>query len=94
MTRDGITRKVSRKIGCSCWTAKEFLDTILAAMIETLAKDGQIKLRDFGTFTVVRRAPRLGRDLADTSKSIQIPARLGVKFLASPKLKQAIRKAK
>jgi nucleoid DNA-binding protein len=85
---------MAKVIGCPQRIAKQFLDTALRAMTVELVRSGQIKFRDFGTFMVVKRASRLGRNLTDPSKSVRIPARLGVRFTASPKLTKAVRKGR
>jgi integration host factor subunit beta len=46
--------------------------TILSAMNEAMARGHRIEIRGFGSFTVVHRAPRQGRN-PRTGESVQIP---------------------
>lgn len=63
------------------------------AMIDTitnaLQNGKEVQLLGFGTFSVVERAARKGRNLR-TNKSIDIPARKVPKFVAGKNLKDVV----
>jgi integration host factor subunit alpha len=54
-----------------------------------MRRTGEIKLRDFGHFTVSRKAPGPGRN-PRTGEKVPIEARHVVRFRASPTLKSAV----
>ena len=59
-----------------------FLDSIKALV---LREGGRLQLREFGSFEVVKRAPRMGRN-PKTGEQVPVPARLNIRFRASEKL--------
>ncbi len=65
--------------------ARELVDVVILALSEALAMEGRVVLSGFGTFKVVERKPRLGRDIA-RGKQVQVPSRRGIVFVSSRKL--------
>lgn len=63
-----------------------FLDTI----IDALASDDRLELRDFGTFKVLECKSRMGRN-PRTGASIKVPPRRRVSFKMGRVMKQRIR---
>ena len=51
------------------------------AIIETLATEGRVELRNFGAFAVKRRKARAGRN-PRTGEKVSVPERLTVTFKA------------
>jgi DNA-binding protein HU-beta len=76
----GIKKSIAEKV------LNAFLDNITGALKE---KDGKITLTGFGTFSVVERAARIGRN-PKTGKEIKIPACKVPKFKPGNKLKEEI----
>ena len=75
MTRSELTDRItSRFPQLSHADVKTCVDSILAAMTETLAKGERIEVRGFGSFDVTERKPRMGRN-PKTGVSVQIPAK-------------------
>ncbi len=64
---------------------ERILNTILAEIIETLARGGRVELRGFGAFSVSRRDPRSGRN-PKTGAPVQVDEVHLPKFRASKKL--------
>ncbi|HNT51523.1 MAG TPA: HU family DNA-binding protein [Cyclobacteriaceae bacterium] len=60
-------------------------ETVLKAFTATLRKGEQIDLRGFGTFKVIERKAKKGRNVY-TGEAMDIPARKIVKFYPSHKL--------
>ena len=75
----GLTKKDADK------ALKAFIDVTTAA----LKKGDKIALVGFGTFEVVKRPARTGRN-PQTKKAIQIPASKAPKFRAGKGLKDAV----
>jgi len=74
-----LTDKVAEEYGCSKRDALEVVKTFLSILRFEIAKRGEVTLTHFGTFRVVERAPRKGRN-PHTGKSIMIPAKKTIRF--------------
>jgi len=79
-TETGLTKKVSR----------EAIDAIVSAIIDSLAREERVTLVGFGTFQVMERKSRKGRN-PRTGKEIQIPAKKVPKFKPGKGLREAVR---
>ena len=66
-------------------SAKAALEAFICATSEALAKGDKLSLIGFGTFSVVNRPARKGRN-PRTKKEIMIPAKKVVKFKAGAEL--------
>jgi len=66
-------------------SAKAALEAFICATSEALAKGDKLSLIGFGTFSVVNRPERKGRN-PRTKKEIMIPAKKVVKFKAGAEL--------
>jgi integration host factor subunit alpha len=67
------------------------IDTIFAAMKETLVSGESIKLVQFGTLTVRDKSPRRGRN-PRTGESMTITKRKMVSFRPSKRLRERLNK--
>ena len=69
------------------------IDLVLSAtdsiIKKELAAGGKVQLRNFGIFTTKKRAARISRN-PKTGESVNVPAKLAVKFTAAPKLKNVV----
>ena len=68
--------------------AVEIINTVLDKIKDALSTGNKVQLVGFGTFSVVKRKARQGRN-PRTGKKIKIPARKVPKFSASKELKKA-----
>ncbi|NRA91052.1 MAG: integration host factor subunit alpha [Simkaniaceae bacterium] len=87
LTRNEISEKLSREIGVPKQQASLILDTALNEMIESLAKEGELKLSAFGSFSVRQKNDRIGRN-PKTGVEAVITPRKAVSFKASNTLKE------
>jgi DNA-binding protein HU-beta len=69
--------------------ATRALDAMMNAVKSTLKKDGSVTLVGFGTFSVIKRAARTGRD-PRTGSAIEIDAAKVPKFKPGKALKDAV----
>ncbi len=69
--------------------AARAVDSVLANIERSLKKGDEVRLLGFGTFSVVERAARKGRNLK-TNETIDIPARKIPKFAAGKNLKDSV----
>lgn len=70
--------------------AKKALDAFISVTTKALKKGDKITLVGYGTFSVVTRSARKGRD-PRTGKEIKIPAKKVVKFKAGAALASQIK---
>ena len=75
----------------SCRKAAKALDAYEATVTKELKKSGKLVLVGFGTFSVVKRKAREGRN-PQTGKAIKIPAKKVVKFKAGKTLADKVKK--
>ena len=90
MTKQELVKSATAKIENA--TQKDVsivLDSILESIKEELVKGGKVTLVGFGSFEVVDRAARTGRNPKDGS-TIQIPASKSPKFKASKNFKDVV----
>ncbi|MGL6226744.1 MAG: HU family DNA-binding protein [Thermoguttaceae bacterium] len=79
MTKKEIIRIISEELDLTQMKAKEIVQKTFDVIIETLANDGRIELRNFGVFEVKRRAPRKARN-PRTGKTVSVGERHVVTF--------------
>ena len=89
MNKAELIAKVADKADVSKAQAEKLLNATLASINDGLTKDGNLTLVGFGTFSVVKRASRKGRN-PQTGKAIKIPAKNVVKFKPGKNLKDAV----
>lgn len=89
LTKAELSHVLFEQLGLNKREAKEFVEAFFELLHDGLVTTGEIKLRDFGHFTVHRKAPRPGRN-PRTGESAPIEARYVVRFRASPTLKSAV----
>ena len=82
MTRAELIGVIAKVTGITKGKAAKVLDAYEATVTKELKKSGKLVLVGFGTFSVVKRKAREGRN-PQTGKAIKIPAKKVVKFKAS-----------
>lgn len=90
MTKAELIDKISASAGLSKADAGKALDSTLNAIKASLKKGQKVTLVGFGTFSVVKRKSRKGRN-PRTGDVITIPASKTPKFTAGKALKDAVR---
>jgi len=81
---DAVTKVVDKKK-----TAEQVVNCVLDAIAGSLKKGEKVTLIGFGTFSVVKRAARTGRN-PQTGKALKIKAKKVPKFVAGKKLKESV----
>lgn len=89
MNRTDILKKMSEATGISVQTADIALRAALNGMKESLAKGEKVSLTGFGTWSVVDRAARVGRN-PKTGEPVNIPAKKRVKFSVGAPVTEAV----
>ena len=90
MTKAELIDKVASGAGLSKVDASKALDTTLNSIKGALKKGQKVTLVGFGTFSVVKRKSRKGRN-PRTGDVITIPAAKIPKFQSGKALKDAVR---
>lgn len=90
MTKKDIAKAIAEKLGLSQGQAKEVIQRVFDGITETLVKDGQIELRNFGVFKVKKRKPRKGRN-PRTGEKVLVPERTVVTFRAGREMQERVR---
>jgi len=88
MTKADLVAKVA-EIGMTKKQAAAAVDSIIAGINESLAKGDSVRLVGFGTFSVKKRAARIGRN-PRTGKKLKIKAKKVPVFSAGKALKDAV----
>lgn len=89
MNKVEMVNAISIKADCTKKDAAKYLDAVVETITETLAKGEKISLVGFGSFEVVDREARTGRN-PQTGETIEIPASKSPKFKAGSKLKEIV----
>lgn len=77
--KDNIIKGIAAELNKSLSEAEGIYGTIVSEMISQLGKGNTVKLSGFGTFQVVSRQPKLGRN-PRTGARLHIPQHKSVKF--------------
>ena len=89
MTRKELTRSVSEDLGIDQSQARLIVQLVLDTVLETLATEGRVELRNFGVFQVQRRAARKARN-PRTGEAVDVPERYVVTFRPGLVMEQRI----
>ena len=90
MNKAELIEEVAGKVGLTKKDANNVVDAITSAITDSLARNERVALVGFGTFQVMKRKARRGRN-PQTGEEIQIPAKKVPKFRAGKSLREAVR---
>jgi len=89
MNKRELIVQVADKVGITQKNARDVVDAVTDAIKKALSKGEKVTLVDFGTFQVLNRKARGGRN-PQTGERIQIPAKKVPKFKAGKKLRETV----
>jgi DNA-binding protein HU-beta len=89
MNKQELVDAIAAESGLSKKDSKEALDALVKTVGETLKKGDNISLVGFGSFTVIQKAARTGKN-PQTGKPIQIAAKKAVKFKPGKELAEGV----
>ncbi len=89
VTRSDLTEAVYQEVGLSRNESAQLVESVLHEIVDTLAQGEPVKLSSFGTFSVVNKAQRIGRN-PKTGEEVPILPRRVLVFRASHVLKDRI----
>ena len=90
MTKAELIGVMAQEADITKAAASSALDAFLGAVAKELKKTGKLGLVGFGTFSVVKRKDRQGRN-PQTGKAMKIPAKKVVKFKAGKTLADKVK---
>ena len=79
MTKKNIVRRIADELDRTELETKEIVQKTLDAIINVLAAEGRVELRNFGVFEVRKRKPRQARN-PRTGEKVMVGERFTVKF--------------
>lgn len=79
MTKKEIVRSISEEMQLTQLKTKEIVQRTFDAIVDALATDGRIELRNFGVFEVKKRAARWARN-PRTGEKVLVPEKSVVTF--------------
>ena len=91
MNKSELIEAMSTKTGASKKSSEESLNAFVDVVTEALSKGDKVQLVGFGSFEVLKRAPRKGHN-PQTREEIKIPASKSPKFKAGKALKDIVNK--
>ena len=89
MTKKDIVRSISEDLGLTQLKTKEIVQKVFEAILNTLAEEGRVELRNFGVFEVKRRAPRKARN-PRTGEKVFVPEKSVVTFRPGQNVQQRV----
>ena len=79
MTRKDIIRVISEELGLTQIQTSQIVHDLFDAIVNTLARNGRVELRNFGVFEVRRRKARRARN-PRTGENVIVPEKWVVTF--------------
>jgi len=89
LTRKNLSNKIYKTLGFSKNFSSTVVDKLFDILVGTLLKSDNVKISSFGTFTVIKKKERMGRNPKTKNEAI-ITSRKVVKFKPSIILKKKI----
>jgi len=89
MNKVGLVEEVSRETGLTKKTSREAVDAVTSVITDSLSRQEKVTLVGFGTFQVIRRKERTGRN-PQTGETVQIPAKKAPKFKPGRGLRERV----
>ena len=90
MTKGELIASIGKEAKISKASAEKTVNAFTHTVMKALKKGDKLALTGFGTFSVVKRRARTGRN-PKTGKEIKIPATRVAKFKAGNLLKSAVK---
>ena len=90
-TRKDLSNKIYKNLGFSKNISSKIIDDFFESLISELEKFNQIKITSFGTFKILNKKERIGRN-PKTKVEAKISNRRVVRFYPSTNVKEKLNK--
>ena len=88
-TRKDLSKRIYQNLGFSKRYSSTLIDNFFETLIQELIRSSKIKISSFGTFKVINKKKRIGRNPKTKEEAIITPRKV-VKFSPSLLVKQKI----
>ena len=88
-TRKDLSYKIYQNLGFSKSYSSRVIDNFFETLIQELIRSNKIKISSFGTFKVIHKKKRIGRNPKTKEEAIIVPRKV-VKFTPSLLVKQKL----
>ena len=88
-TRKDLSNKIYQNLGFSKNYSSTIIDNFFETLIQELLKSNKIKISSFGTFKVINKKERIGRNPKTKEKAIIVPRKV-VRFKPSLIVKEKL----
>lgn len=92
MNKEDIARLAASRAGTTLAVSEKITQEVLNAIMEAVIRGESVQLRGFGTFSCVKKAKRVGRDINKNETKI-IPSKAVPAFSPSMAFKKSVNKA-
>ena len=89
LTRKDLSNKIYKNLGFSKNFSSTLVDNFFEILIQGLLKSNRIKISSFGTFNVINKKERIGRNPKTKVEAIIVPRKV-VKFKSSVLIKEKL----
>ena len=89
LTRKDLSNKIFKKLGFSRNLSSKIVDDFFETLIIELIKSNKVKISSFGTFKVMKKDERIGRN-PKTKVETKITSRKVIKFRPSQLVKKKL----
>jgi len=89
VTRANLAEVVYHELGLSRNDCSGFVDDLFEMISEDLSKGNSVKISGFGTFSLIQKAKRIGRNPKTGEQAIITPRKV-ISFKASSYLKDSV----
>jgi nucleoid DNA-binding protein len=90
MNKTELVDKVAKKVSLTKKNTQAAIDSAVEVIMDAVKKGENVILVGFGSFKVIKRAARTGRN-PQTGKEIKIPARKSPKFTPGKSFKDKVK---
>ena len=88
-TRKDLSYKIYQNLGFSKSYSLKVIDNFFETLIQELLRSNKIKLSSFGTFKIINKKKRIGRNPKTKEEAVILPRKI-VKFSPSVLVKQKL----
>jgi len=89
MNKAELVEEVANQTGLTKKTSREAVDAVISVITDSLGREEKVTLVGFGTFQVMKRKAREGRN-PQTGEKLEIPAKKVAKFRVGKNLRGAV----